>query len=326
GCGSRPPPRRGTPHAAPAPRLSVRPPTVAVLPSADSATDQPCAAGLIPPVPNSLAPLLAPHGAAAGEHPCRAEITVVIRPAHDGGVAVGGHRDGPALLGGSNRASAEQLGSLLPEVRQRQLRGPKQRSAQQRQNAKPRGVFYSRSRAGGGSSIRERMREQRHAPPCGCGHDHAREGRTKAENSLSDQLHLTLPFGAVAPITIGFPLLRQRHGCDRTVALASGRNKPLTERADAAHTRVNCQGNAAIVAIDHVTRPAVVPPRHVLRVPPPARMLTVSASRGNKQRAASNRQCRRCRRALYAPSGARIVRSSELLDHQTALDRLIGLR
>ena len=44
-------------HAAPASALlSKGPPTIAVLPSADSATDQPCAAGATAPVPTSLLP------------------------------------------------------------------------------------------------------------------------------------------------------------------------------------------------------------------------------------------------------------------------------
>src|SRR5262249_2682673 len=56
--------------------------------------------------------LLAPHPAAAGEHPRRPGGTVV-RPAHDGEVAVAGQRDRPALLGGTPSAGADQLASLL---------------------------------------------------------------------------------------------------------------------------------------------------------------------------------------------------------------------
>src|SRR6266545_1474209 len=43
-------------HAAPAPLSSIYPPTMAVLPSADSATDQPCAALPTAPLPTSFCP------------------------------------------------------------------------------------------------------------------------------------------------------------------------------------------------------------------------------------------------------------------------------
>src|SRR5262249_7894708 len=46
-------------------------------------------------------------------HPRRTDRVVVLRPAHDGGVAVGGQRDGAALRGEANRAAADQLVSLL---------------------------------------------------------------------------------------------------------------------------------------------------------------------------------------------------------------------
>ena len=36
-----------------------------------------------------------------------APVTLLSDPAHDSGVAVGGQRDGPALLGGSDRAGAD---------------------------------------------------------------------------------------------------------------------------------------------------------------------------------------------------------------------------
>src|SRR5262249_61540949 len=63
--------------------------------------------------------LLGPNPAAAGEYPRRADARagtaarVVARPAHEGGVAVGGQRDGGALGGVPSRASADQLVSLL---------------------------------------------------------------------------------------------------------------------------------------------------------------------------------------------------------------------
>src|SRR5271168_4922509 len=43
-------------HAAPAPELSPGPPTTAVLPSADSATEKPCWASRLAPLPTSLLP------------------------------------------------------------------------------------------------------------------------------------------------------------------------------------------------------------------------------------------------------------------------------
>src|SRR5882672_12385342 len=51
-----PPPSRVYTHAAPVPVLSPNPPTMAVFPSADSATDHPCCAAPAAPVPTSLAP------------------------------------------------------------------------------------------------------------------------------------------------------------------------------------------------------------------------------------------------------------------------------
>ena len=62
---------------------------------------------------DQLAALLGPDTAAAGVDPRRPGARVVGRPAHDGGVAVGGQRDGEALFGGSNRAGADQLAALL---------------------------------------------------------------------------------------------------------------------------------------------------------------------------------------------------------------------
>jgi hypothetical protein len=62
---------------------------------------------------DQLAALLGPDPAAAGVDPRRPVVIVVAKPAHDGGVAVGGQRDGLALDGGSHRAGADQLASLL---------------------------------------------------------------------------------------------------------------------------------------------------------------------------------------------------------------------
>ena len=57
---------------------------------------------------------LGPRSAAAGVDPRRPDEPVVGRPAHDGGVAVGGQRDGEALLGGSTSdARTDQLAALL---------------------------------------------------------------------------------------------------------------------------------------------------------------------------------------------------------------------
>ena len=59
---------------------------------------------------DELRPLLGPDAAAAGKDPRRPGERVVASPADEGGVAVGGQRDGEALLGvGSNRAGADQL-------------------------------------------------------------------------------------------------------------------------------------------------------------------------------------------------------------------------
>jgi Bacterial extracellular solute-binding protein, family 7 len=61
------------------------------------------------PVPTSLLP---PDTAAAGEDPRCPDVAVVIRPTHDGSVAVGGERDGDALVS-VNRSCADQLAALL---------------------------------------------------------------------------------------------------------------------------------------------------------------------------------------------------------------------
>jgi hypothetical protein len=73
---------------------------------------------------DQLVALLRPDTATTGEDPRRPDVRVVARPAHDSGVAVGGYRDGYALLllGISNRVGADQLRPLLRELRQCQLR------------------------------------------------------------------------------------------------------------------------------------------------------------------------------------------------------------
>src|SRR6478752_6943707 len=55
-CWAQLPPLRVKIHAAPAPPLSFCPPIIAVLPSAESATEIPCRAGPIAPLPTSLPP------------------------------------------------------------------------------------------------------------------------------------------------------------------------------------------------------------------------------------------------------------------------------
>jgi hypothetical protein len=62
---------------------------------------------------DQLVALLGPATAAAGEDPRRPGVRVVVRPAHDGGGAVGGQRDGDALSALSNRTGADQLAALL---------------------------------------------------------------------------------------------------------------------------------------------------------------------------------------------------------------------
>ena len=56
---------------------------------------------------------MGPAIAAAGVDPRRPGEPVVGKPAHNGGVAVGGRRDGGTLSGASNRAGADQLAALL---------------------------------------------------------------------------------------------------------------------------------------------------------------------------------------------------------------------
>src|SRR5262249_25074885 len=60
------------------------------------------------PGAHQLAPLLCPTTIPADEPPRRL-APVVARPAHQGGIAVGGERNRRALLGGSNRVGADQL-------------------------------------------------------------------------------------------------------------------------------------------------------------------------------------------------------------------------
>src|SRR5436190_913846 len=55
-CGVHTPPLRVNTHAAPALELSTGPPTTAVLPSADSVTEKPCAAAPLVLVPTSFGP------------------------------------------------------------------------------------------------------------------------------------------------------------------------------------------------------------------------------------------------------------------------------
>jgi hypothetical protein len=90
---------------------------MAVLPSADSATETPCLAFPTAPVPDQLVALLGPNPTTAGEDPHRSGPPVVERPSYDGGVAVLGQRDGETLGGASNRTGADQLVALLrPDV------------------------------------------------------------------------------------------------------------------------------------------------------------------------------------------------------------------
>jgi hypothetical protein len=67
-------------------------------------------------VADQLAALLGPDIAATSIDPRRPGIRVVAMPAHDSGVAVGGHRDGAALLRVPNRAISDQLTALLVQT------------------------------------------------------------------------------------------------------------------------------------------------------------------------------------------------------------------
>ena len=79
-CWLHTPPERVNTHAAPAWLLSPGPPTMAVFPSPESETEQPCTAAPTAPVPTSFA-LLAPHPARARVHP-RGAGTAVVTQAH----------------------------------------------------------------------------------------------------------------------------------------------------------------------------------------------------------------------------------------------------
>jgi hypothetical protein len=100
-------------HAAPVLLLSLNPPTMAVLPSPDSATEMPCPAFPTAPVPTSLRPCWVQTPPLRVEDPRRPGPLVVGTPAHDGGAAIGGQRDGDALSGVSNRAGTDQFVALL---------------------------------------------------------------------------------------------------------------------------------------------------------------------------------------------------------------------
>jgi hypothetical protein len=53
--------------------------------------------------------LLGPDAAASDVDPRRPDLRIVARPAHDGGVTVGGQRDGVALAGSSNRVVGDDV-------------------------------------------------------------------------------------------------------------------------------------------------------------------------------------------------------------------------
>jgi hypothetical protein len=111
-----------TPQPQPRSKLSEGPLSMAILPSADSATDQPWVA-LARAGTDQLATLLCRDTAAAGEDPRRPDRGIVSIPPYQSGVAVARQRDGEALLSAPNRAGANQLRSLLRQLRQRQLAG-----------------------------------------------------------------------------------------------------------------------------------------------------------------------------------------------------------
>src|SRR5580704_9999329 len=77
-CWVHPPALRVKTHAAPGkPLLSVFPPTIRVLPSADNATEKPCCAAPTAPLPTSFGPCCANCASAArGERSIIAEIRI----------------------------------------------------------------------------------------------------------------------------------------------------------------------------------------------------------------------------------------------------------
>src|ERR1700691_4045020 len=84
-CWVQTPPLRLKTHAAPASELSVNPPTMAVLPSADSATEQPCSAAPTAPEPSgssTLPPRVKTHAAPANELLPRPP-TIAVLPSAD---------------------------------------------------------------------------------------------------------------------------------------------------------------------------------------------------------------------------------------------------
>ena len=114
-CWLQTPPLRVKTHAAPLNPLSRYPPTIAVLPSPDSATEQALGLGASHSAgADQLRALLAPDPAASGEDPRRSGERVVDVPAHNGGVAVGGQRDrNVSFVGAAHSAGADELRALL---------------------------------------------------------------------------------------------------------------------------------------------------------------------------------------------------------------------
>src|SRR5262249_19989397 len=114
---------------------------------------------------DQLGPLLAPRPAAAGKDPGCPHLIAVKRTAYDHGVAIGGYRHG-ALPGVSTRASADQLGSLLRELRQCRLYRAKQRGGEAARRDKARRAPDSEPRASDDPEIRERMRKRGQSLVC----------------------------------------------------------------------------------------------------------------------------------------------------------------
>jgi hypothetical protein len=100
-------PLRVNTHAAPVVRLSLGPATMAVLPSAETATDAPWLR-------------VNTHAAPAGPTSGRSRSALLgAGSTHDGGVAVRGQRNGHALVSASHRAGSDQLRQLLEGPRRR---------------------------------------------------------------------------------------------------------------------------------------------------------------------------------------------------------------